>query len=126
MKLLPLDADILSPTDDHIFKSTITRPEAKVALMDIISGAIGRKVVDAEIRNNELPVLDDNEKNLRMDVNCTIDDGSQVNIEMYGSHVAESDGQHTNLFNKTIYYSTSLHSSQRSKGVKYSDLVKTY
>ena len=126
MTILPIDADILSPTDDHIFKTTVTRPEAKVALMDIISGAIERTIVDAEIRNNELPVLDDNEKNLRMDVSCTVDDGSQVNIEMYGSHVAENDGQHTNLLNKTIYYSTSLHSSQKSKGVRYSHLVKTY
>ena len=126
MAILPIDTDILSPTDDHIFKTTVTHPDAKIALMDIISGAIEKNVVDVIIRNNELPVLNDNEKNLRMDVNCTIDDGSQINIEMYGSHVSESDNQHTNLINKTLYYVTSLHSSQKSKGLKYRDLTKTY
>ena len=126
MTILPIDTDILSPTDDHIFKTTVTHPEAKIALMDIISGAIEQTVVDVVIRNNELPVLDDNEKNLRMDVNCMLDDGTQVNIEMYGSHVAEIDGTHANLLNKTVYYLTSLHSSQKSKGLQYRSLVRTY
>jgi len=94
--------------------------------MDIISGAIERKVTDVVIRSNELPALNANEKNQRMDVNCTLDDGSQVNIEMYGSRVAESDGAHLNLINKTIYYVTSLHASQDSKGRRYSELVQTY
>ena len=123
---IPEKFDVLSPTDDQIFKTTVTHPEAKVALMDIISGAIGQKVIDVIIRNNELPALSTNEKNQRMDVNCTLDDGSQVNIEMYGSRVAESDGTHLNLINKTIYYVTSLHASQDSKGRRYKDLAKTY
>ena len=94
--------------------------------MDLISAVIGRTVTDVQIRNNELPAGDVDEKNERLDVNCVIDDGSQVDVEMQGSKIEGLDGGHTSFINKTVYYLTDLHSSQKSKGVKYVDFVKTY
>jgi len=126
MIILPLDADILSPVDDHIFKTLLTHPEAKPVLIDVLSAAMDRHVVDAVVRNNELPVSDDNEKGERLDVNCTIDGGDQADVEMHGSRIEEVDGGHTSFVNKYIYYLTDLHSSQKSKGVKYRDLARTY
>ena len=114
------------PSDDYVFKAILTHPDTKPALMDLISACIGHTVVDVQIRNNELPAMDTNEKNERLDLNCVIDDGSQVDVEMHGSFIASLDGGQAAFMNKTIYYLSDLHSSQKSKGVKYIDFVKTY
>ena len=93
MGLLPLDIDILPPSDDRVFKKILTSPEAKPALMDLISSVINRPVVDVVVRNNELLVGDTEEKAERLDVNCKIDDGTQVDLEMQASRIQEdSDG----------------------------------
>ena len=126
MIILPPDADILSPIDDHIFKTLLTHPDAKPVLIDVLSASIDKNVTDATVRNNELPISDDSEKGERLDVNCVIDDGDQVDVEMHGSHIEELDGGHTNFLNKYIYYLTDLHSSQQSKGKKYHELARTY
>ena len=120
-------AEILPPSYDFVFKALLTHPDAKPALISIISAIIERKVVNAEIRNNELPTMDTEEKNERLDVNCVLEDGDQIDIEMQGSELEEPvKGKHINLLNKSIYYLTDLHSSQKSKGIKYANLVRTY
>ena len=124
--LLPQDADILPPSDDRIFKVLLTHPNAKQVLIDVISSVIEQKVVDVQIRNNELPAMDVDEKNERFDVNCTIDTGDQVDVEMHCSEREEIGFKRTNFINKYIYYLTDLHSSQKSKSVKYKDMVRTY
>jgi predicted transposase/invertase (TIGR01784 family) len=94
--------------------------------MDLITTFIHRKVTDVEIRNNELHSITTEEKNVRLDLNCVIDDGSQVDVEMQGSRLAGLDGGRKMLVNKSVYYLTDLHSSQKSKGVEYDELVRTY
>ena len=128
MGLLPMDIDILPPSDDRIFKLLLTSPEGKPALMDMISATIKRPVVDVVVRNNELPLLDTDEKAERLDVNCKIDDGAQVDLEMQASHIQENaDGEHKNLKGKSGYYLCDLHSSQPSKGLRrYDKLSQTY
>ena len=128
MGLLPENCSILPPSDDRVFKLILTAPDAKPALMDLISAVIGRKVVDVVVRNNEIPPEDTEEKAERLDLNCTIDDGSQVNLEMQAKRIEEeTDGSFQNLIGKGIYYLCDLHSSQSAKGVKrYDKLVQTY
>ena len=126
MALIPMDTDILPPFDDYIFKALLTHPDAKPALMDLISAVTGREILDVEIRNNELPVTDADEKNERLDVNCVVDGGDQIDVEMQGTRLEELAGGRKNFINKYIYYITDLHSSQKSKGVKYHDLARTY
>jgi predicted transposase/invertase (TIGR01784 family) len=122
-----MDIDILPPSDDRVFKLLLTSPEGKPALIDLISATIKRPVVDVVIRNNELPAGDTDEKSERLDLNCRIDDGSQVDLEMQASHIEELSGEHKNLIGKSIYYLCDLHSSQPSKGMKrYEKLVQTY
>jgi predicted transposase/invertase (TIGR01784 family) len=96
--------------------------------MDLISAIIDRPVVDVVVRNNELPPGDTEEKAERLDVNCSIDDGSQIDLEMQASRIQEdSDGEHRNLKGKSVYYVCDLHSSQPSKGVRrYDKLAQTY
>lgn len=128
MGLLPMDLDILPPSDDRVFKLILTAPEAKPVLMDLISSIIKQSVIDVIVRNNEIPPCDIEEKAERFDVNCSIDDGSQIDLEMQASRIQEdSDGKHSNLKGKSIYYLCDLHSSQPSKGVRrYDKLARTY
>jgi len=126
MAILPMDADILPPSDDRIFKILLTHPDAKQVLMDIISAVIEQTVVDVRIRANEVPAMDVDEKNQRFDVNCTIDTGEQVDVEMHSYRQDELGETNTNFVNKYVYYLTDLHSSQESKGKNYRKLVKTY
>lgn len=128
MGFLPKDAEILPPSDDRVFKLLLTSPEAKQGLMNLISAVIGRNVVEVVLHVNEPPAEDINEKGERFDVNCKIDDGSQINIEMQSSRMQEDmDGLHRNLKGKSIYYLTDLHASQPAKGLRrYDKLARTY
>ena len=128
MGILPMDVDILPATDDRIFKTIMTSPEAKPFLTKLIAGVIGRKVVDVTVHNNELPVSDTQEKAERFDVNCKTDDGSQINIEMQASRMEEDrGGEHKNLKARIIYFLSDLHSSQPAKGQeRYDRLARTY
>ena len=69
MGLLPMDADILPPSDDRVFKLILTPQESKPILIDLISSIIKRPVVGVEVRNNEIPPEDVQEKAERLDVN---------------------------------------------------------
>ena len=128
MGLLPMDADILPPSDDRVFKLLLTGPGSKTGLIKLISAIISRKVVDVTLYPNEPPAESSEEKAERLDVNCKIDDGSQVNLEMQASRLQEdTDGQHKNLKGKSVYYLTDLHSSQPAKGLRrYDRLARTY
>jgi predicted transposase/invertase (TIGR01784 family) len=111
-------------------KTLLTHPDTRPALIDLVATIIGRDVADiieVQILNNELPVMDVDEKNERLDVNCVLFDGTQINLEMQGSQIEEPGaGRKENFISKYIYYLTDLHSSQKSKGVKYYDLARTY
>ena len=126
--LLPIDIDILPPSDDRIFKLILASPEGNPALIDLVSSLINRRVADAVVRNNELPPGDTGEKAERLDVNCRTDDGTQVDLEMQASRIQEdSGGGHKNLKGKSVYYLCDLHSSQPSKGLRrYDRLAQTY
>ena len=131
MGLLPDDADILPPSDDRIFKLILASPDGKPALIDLVSALLGKSVVNVVVRNSEIPPEDTQEKAERLDLNCGIDDGSQIDLEMQASRIEEeddrSDNGFQNLKGKGIYYLCDLHSSQPSKGIKrYDKLARTY
>lgn len=128
MGTLPMQADVLPPSDDRVFKLLLTSPKAKEALMNLISAIIGRRVVDVTIHANELPAEDTHEKGERFDVNCTIDDGTQVNIEMQAWPMEEdAGGLFLNLKWRGVYYLTDMHASQYGKGVeRYDRMAQSY
>jgi predicted transposase/invertase (TIGR01784 family) len=127
MGLLPMDIDILSPTDDRIFKAMLTAPEAKPALLLVASAIVNRPVVDVLVRNNELAVSDTEEKAEQFDINCKVDDDSQADIEMQANRMEEEKGsKHENLRARSIYNLCDLHSSQSSKGKRYDKLIRSY
>ena len=128
MGLLPMDLDILPPSDDRVFKLILTAPDAKPVLTDLISAVLGRTVSNVAVRNNELPPEDTEAKAERFDVNCVLDDDTQIDLEMQASRIQEeTDGNYQNLKGKSIYYLCDLHSSQSAKGVRrYDKLAHTY
>ena len=128
MGLLPMEADILPPSDDRVFKLLLTSPEAKPGLIQLISGLIHRSVIDVTLHNTELPPGDTQEKAERLDMNGTIDDGSQINLEMQANRMKEMPNRRNmNLKSRCIYYMTDLHSSQPAKGQRrYDQLARTY
>ena len=126
MPILPMNEEILPPSDDYIFKAILTHPDAKPALISLASAVIGREVTDVQIRNNELPTMDSEEKNERLDLNCVVDDGDQIDLEMHGSRLQELSEGHKSFLNKYVFYLTDLHSSQKAKGIGYSEFVRTY
>ena len=77
-----MEADILPPSDDRVFKLILTSPQAKPVLMDLVQAIIKRPVTDVVILNNELPVEDTREKAERLDINCKTSDGLQIDLEM--------------------------------------------
>ncbi len=118
--------DILSPTDDRIFKLILSHPDAKPALIELLTAITDLDIKEVIVRNNELPATDVLEKQERLDINCTVDDGTQVDIEMHASRTHERIlGSHRNLISKSIYYLADLHSTQSSKGKPYDALAKT-
>ena len=128
MGFLPMEAELLPPSDDRIFKLILTAPEAGPVLTDLISAILGREVTDAVVRNNELPPEDAEEKAERLDVNCRTADGTQVDLEMQASRIQEfADGKHENLKCKSVYYLCDLHSSQSARGLRrYDALAQTW
>ncbi len=126
MGLLPKDFDILPPSDDRIFKLILTSAESEPVLADLISATLMRKVVRVAVRNNDVPPGDTGEKAERLDVNCQLDDGTQVDLEMQASYIEEVGEGHDNLTGKSVYYVCDLHSSQSSKGKRYDELSQTY
>jgi predicted transposase/invertase (TIGR01784 family) len=118
---------ILPPTDDRLFKLLMTAPDLRPGLADIIAGIIRQPVRDVEVRNNELPTDDVDDKQERLDVNCVTDDGKQVNLEMQASRIAElPGGNHENLKSKSVYYLCDLYSTQSVKGKHYNKLARSY
>jgi hypothetical protein len=74
--------ELLPAWEDGVFKSLLTRPEAKPVLRDLISSILQMTVMDVEVTVNELPVSGIDEKRSRLDVNCRLDGRRQANVEM--------------------------------------------
>ena len=92
MELLPKGADILPPSDDRVFKLILAPDESKPILIDLLSSVLQRRVVDVVVRNSEIPPENAQEKAERPDLNCMVDDGTQVDVEMHAHRIQEDPG----------------------------------
>jgi len=128
MGLLPMGADILPPSDDRVFKLILTKEEAKPALIDLLSAILGREVIDVEVWSSELLSQSTKEKGEKLDINCTIKDGTQVNLEMQVRRMEEDSKEDPqNQKWRSICYLCALHASQPAKGIpRYDHLAQTW
>jgi predicted transposase/invertase (TIGR01784 family) len=120
--------ELLPPSEDGVFRTLLTHPEAKPILRDVVGSFLRLPVTNVEVRNAELPISDINEKRERFDVNCLIDDGSQVDVEMQ-SNAMKGDSQSTDhkiIKSRAVYNLCDLHSGQAGRGVRFDRLMRSY
>ena len=111
-----------------MIKTLLTHPEAKPILRDIVESYLRFPVVKVEVRNVELPISDINEKRERFDVNCTVNDGSQFDVEMQ-SEAMSGDSlktSHRIVKARAIYHLCDLHSSQEGRSIRYDKLLRSF
>jgi len=119
--------DLLPPSEDGVFKALLTHPEAKPILRDVVESFLKLPVMNVVVRSVETPISDINEKRERFDVNCTADDGSQIDVEMQSDAMA-GDNIRTNhkiIKNRAIYYLCDLHSGQPGRGIRFDKLMRS-
>ena len=120
--------ELLPPSEDGVFKTLLTHPDAKPVLRDVVESYLQFSVVKVEVRNVELPISDINEKRERFDVSCTINDGSQLDVEMQ-SEAISGDSVRTNhkiVKSRAIYHLCDLHSGQSGRNIRYDKLMRSF
>jgi predicted transposase/invertase (TIGR01784 family) len=120
--------EILPPSDDGVFKTLLTHPDAKPVLCDIIASVLDIPVTDAVVRNSELPISGIREKCERFDVNCRTEDSRQIDVEMQAEPATGDSAAtgHENLKKRAIYYLCDLHASQEGRGTHYQNLMQSF
>ncbi|MDR1622466.1 MAG: Rpn family recombination-promoting nuclease/putative transposase, partial [Synergistaceae bacterium] len=106
----------------------LTHPDAKPCLRDIISSNIGLPIKEVALRNTELYIGNVMEKRERFDVNCEIDGGGQVEVEMQADPMKGDSllQGHTNIKSRAIFNVCDLHSGQKGVSIPYKKLARTY
>jgi predicted transposase/invertase (TIGR01784 family) len=120
--------DILPPSDDGVFKTLLTHPDAKPVLRDLVSGVLDMPIRQVEVKNVELYIGSVAEKQERFDVNCTTDSGEQVIVEMQ-AEAMEGDslkGGHANIKSRAVYSVCDVHAKQDGRGIDYGDLLRSF
>jgi predicted transposase/invertase (TIGR01784 family) len=120
--------ELLPPAEDGVFKTLMTHPDAQPILRDVVESYLRFPVIRVEVRNAELPIADINEKRERFDVNCTVGDGTQCEIEMQ-SEAISGDNQRTNhkiVKSRAVYHLCDLHSGQSGRNIRYDKLMRSF
>jgi len=120
--------DLLPPSEDGVFKTLMTHPDAKPILRDVVESYLKFPVVNVEVRNAEMPISDIKEKRERFDVNCTADDGTQCELEMQSEAISgDSKGtDHKIVKSRAIYHLCDLHSGQSGRNIRYDKLMRSF
>ena len=118
------DSDLLLDIRyDRVFKAVFTQNNSSSngALSDLISSLIKRRFSVASIAENEPPINDIRDRNIRFDISCKTLDGELVNIEM---SLNPDSYEPVRL----EYYCGKLFTRQDIHGVQtdYSDLKEAY
>lgn len=108
----------LDPRNDFVFKALFTQGsvESTIARNNLIEAFIGKKVHSSTVVNNELPITNDEEKAISLDLHCVLDDKTRVNIEMQFAKTPDS------IESRVSHYLMRLASLQKLKGKNYSEV----
>jgi predicted transposase/invertase (TIGR01784 family) len=120
LKLKP-DDKLLKPYLDSTFKAIFTSntEESDIAFCNFLTGAIGEKVVEAVVLQNEPAVTSPQERQVRYDIACEFKDGERANIEVQVFPAVA-------LPQRLEYYASKLLLTQRLKGDLYQEVKRTY
>ena len=120
--------ELLPPSEDGVFKTLMTHPDAEPVLRDVVESYLRFPVVKVAVKNVELPISDINEKRERFDVSCTVNDGSQLDVEMQSESMT-GDSQrsdHQVVKGRAIYHLCDLHSGQSGRSIRYDKLMRSF
>lgn len=119
---IPEDKKLLDPKVDSTFKTLFTHegPGSKIALKGLIKAVIGIEPETVDVVNNELPKEIAYAKDIRLDLQCRMADGSRINIEMQTCLSNDS------LRNRALYYGCRMMGGIDMQGKPYSRLPKVY
>ena len=119
---IPKGKKLLDPKVDSTFKTLFTREgkSAKIALRALVKTIIGHEPEAVEVINSELPKDIENAKNIRLDLQCRMSDGSRIDLEM---QTCMSDDD---LKARSLYYGCRMMSSAVRSGVTYRKLPDIY
>jgi predicted transposase/invertase (TIGR01784 family) len=120
--------ELLPPSEDGVFRTLLTHPDAKPVLRDVIASFLQISVAEVDVRNAELPISGIQEKRERFDVNCRTDDGRQICVEMQAEAMKGDNLStgHRNIKNRAVYNLCDLHASQPGRGVDYAAMLQSY
>ena len=119
---IPKDAELLDPKMDSTFKTLFTRDSrgSGIALKSLVTAITGNEPASVEVINNELPKEVLYAKEIRLDLQCKMEDGSRIDIEIQTC----PDGD--NLRKRSLYYGSRMLSSMSNSGQHYFELPKVY
>lgn len=122
MHFRPSPTALLNPCLDIIFKKLFTddSPQGNRALQSFLEAILGKSVSQIVLQPNELPIENVNDKNVRFDLNCKIDDKEFVNIEMQGINSEFA------FEKRAEYYCAHLLNHHVVKGAEWKDIPKVY
>ena len=119
---IPKDKKLLDPKVDSTFKSLFTHEGAgsKIALKSLVTAIIGYEPETVEVVNNELSKELIYAKDIRLDLQCKMADGSKINVEM------QTCLSNDNLKNRALYYGCRMMGGLDMQGKPYSMLPRVY
>lgn len=114
-KLLDLKSDVT-------FKSFFSKSskESAYCRRRMLSAVIGRTVVDTKVLNPEILPSYVAGKVTRLDIHCTLDDGSEVDVEMQNSKYDDEQ------IKRSVYYVTELAANSLKSGDLYQQMPNIY
>lgn len=120
--IIPKDKNLLDPKRDSIFKTLFTKSGqgTKNALKSLVKAIVGYEPKDVEVINNELAKDVSYAKDIRLDLQCKMEDGSRVNVEI------QTCPSNDNLKARSLYYGCRMISDFEMKGRKFKTLPRVY
>jgi len=121
---------ILPPSENGVFQTILTLPEAYIALVTLVAAILDRQVKSVALRNNDAPSRDVFAKHEEYDVNCVVDgdDGDQCDVEMQASPMTGDNlaNDHRNIKWRSVYNLCDLHANQLGRGRRYGQFARSY
>lgn len=112
----------LNPCSDEVFKALFTSEsgESRTALRCFLTAVLQKKVKDVQLRPNEPPENDENDRGIRFDLSCTFNDGEAADVEMQGTNKYHAFGA------RAEYLSARLLTTVFSRGDDWPQIPKIY
>lgn len=112
------DNFLMKPKNDYVFKKIFGDENNKDILIDFLKAVLKEEIKDLQILNSELPKANISDKQSILDIRATIDNGSNIDIEIQVARTIY-------MPQRSLYYWSKIYCEQLEISEKYSKLKKT-